>query len=270
MKQSGHVILTNKDTSNTPRRTRVFIIDSHPAIGDAFAGLLKNTDDMIYCGLAMNADEAYDHIGIAQPDVIITALSLPDAYGLDLTMHLVAQHPQIRVLIFSQYDELIFAERAIESGAMGYIMKRTDLSEVLRGIRSVMRNETFLSTSMTARLLNKITKGPTAVSTQPIDQLTHRELAVLMMMGEGASPQDMANRLKLDRKTVETHRRRVKEKLEFESVSALLHFATQWRHTQGMIPPHAKSNQPAAKPGKKSRFDLPRRSSSINTERISG
>ncbi len=193
---------------------------------------------MIYCGQATSAIEAYDHIAIAKPDVIIISLSLDDAFGLDLTMQLVPQHPNLQILVFSQYDEQIFAERAIEAGAMGYIMKRIHMQDVLEGIRSVMRNETFLSTSMTARLLNKITKGPAAVKTEAMDLLTHRELAVLLMMGEGASPQDMADRLKLDRKTVETHRRRVKEKLNFESVSALLHFATQWRHAQGTLIPH--------------------------------
>ncbi len=205
---------------------------------------------MIFCGQATSASEAYDHITIAKPDVVVISLSLDDAYGLDLSMQLIAQHPNLRILVFSQYDEKVFAERTIEAGAMGYIMKRTSMSDVLDGIRSVMRNETFLSTSMTARLLNKITKGASASNTQVMDQLTHRELAVLLMMGEGASPQDMANRLKLDRKTVETHRRRVKEKLGFGSVSALLHFATQWRHAQGSLAPH-ESTEPNA-PHKKS------------------
>ncbi|MFK7844459.1 MAG: response regulator [Rhodothermales bacterium] len=229
--------------NSVPRRIRVLVIDRHPAIGDAFSGLLKRTEDMIYCGQTTSASEAFDHITIAKPDVVIISLSLDDAYGLDLSMQLVAQQPNLQILVFSQYDEKIFAERAIESGAMGYMMKRTGTSDILEGIRSVMRNETFLSASMTARLLNKITKGPGAVKKQAMDLLTHRELAVLLMMGEGASPQDMADRLKLDRKTVETHRRRVKEKLNFESVSALLHFATQWRHSQGTLNPHeADSN----------------------------
>ncbi|MEM8484888.1 MAG: response regulator transcription factor [Bacteroidota bacterium] len=233
------IIPQQKDANGSlVRRIRVLVIDRHPAIGDAFSSLLKHTEDMIFCGQATTASEAYDHITIAKPDVVIISLSLDDAYGLDLCMQLVAQLPNLHILIFSQYDEKIFAERAIEAGAMGYIMKRMNMQDVLEGIRSVMRNETFLSTSMTARLLNKITKGAAAVKTEAMDLLTHRELAVLLMMGEGASPQDMADRLKLDRKTVETHRRRVKEKLNFESVSALLHFATQWRHAQGTLTPH--------------------------------
>jgi DNA-binding NarL/FixJ family response regulator len=224
-----------KETS--VRRIRVLVVDRHPVIGDAFSAWLKPTPDMIYCGQAQTAAEAFDHITIAQPDVVIVSLSLEDAYGLDLTSQFVAMHPQLRILIYSQYDERIFSERAIEAGAMGYIMKNVDTVRVLEGIRSVMRNETFLSTRMTARLLNKITKGAGAVRIQILDRLTHRELAVLLMMSEGATPQNMADRLKLDRKTVETHRRRVKEKLGFESVSALLHFATQWRHAQGTLLP---------------------------------
>ncbi len=235
----------NESDNSLPRRIRVLIIDRHPAIGDAFSGMLKHTDDMIFCGQATTASEAFDHITIARPDVVIISLSLDDAYGLDLSMQLMAQHPNLQILVFSQYDERIFAERAIEAGAMGYIMKRSDMSDVLNGVRSVMRNETFLSTTMTARLLNKITKGASAVDSQVMDQLTHRELAVLLMMSEGASPQEMANRLKLDRKTVETHRRRVKEKLQFESVSALLHFATQWRHSQGTLSP---DDMPGSRP----------------------
>ena len=227
----------NAADSTRGRRIRVLVIDQHPAIGDAFSSLLKRTPDMIYCGQTTSASETYDHIKIAKPDVVIISLSLEDAYGLDLCMQLVSQYPNLQILVFSQYEERIFAERAIEAGAMGYIMKRSDMENVLDGIRSVMRNETYLSAAMTARLLNKITKGPAAIKQQPMDLLTHRELAVLLMMGEGASPQDMADRLKLDRKTVETHRRRVKEKLEFESVSALLHFATQWRHARGALIP---------------------------------
>ncbi len=228
----------NATDGSIHRRTRVLVIDQHPAIGDAFSSLLKRTQDMIYCGQTTTASETYDHINIAKPDVVVISLSLEDAYGLDLCMQLVSQHPRLQVLVFSQYDERIFAERAIEAGAMGYIMKRSCMDDVLDGIRSLMRNETYLSASMTSRLLNKITKGAGAIKQEPMDQLTHRELAVLLMMGEGASPQEMADRLKLDRKTVETHRRRVKEKLGYESVSALLHFATQWRHSRGTLAPH--------------------------------
>ena len=90
---------------------------------------------------------------------------------------------------------------------------------------------------MTVRLLNKITKGFSESVSHVLDKLTHRELSVLLMLSEGSNPNEIADRLKLDRKTVETHRRRVKEKLEFSSISELIRFATQWRQTQGRLLP---------------------------------
>ena len=199
------------------------------------------TPDMTYCGQARSGSEALNRIGIVSPDVAVVDLSLNDAYGLDLTELLRDTNPDLRVLILSMYDERVFAERAIETGALGYIMKRTPTHQITEGIRSVVQNETYLSPNMTARLLNKIAKGVSDSLEQTLDCLTHRELAVLMMIGEGTTTLEMAERLKLDRKTIETHRRHVKEKLGFGSVSALLHYATQWRHAQGMLLPLANS-----------------------------
>ena len=232
------IIPQRSSTLTSSHPTRVIVIDKHPAIGDAISSLLSRKQDILFCGQACSASEGYDLIKKKKPDVVILALSLQDAYGLDLATQLTSQYAKIRVLIFSQYDEKIFAERSIESGAQGYLMKRASTAELLEGIRSIMRDETFLSNSMTARLLNKITKGPSAVHSHIMDRLSHRELSVLLMMGEGSSPVEMAERLNLDRKTVETHRRRVKEKLGFENVSSLLHFATEWRHSQGTLCPN--------------------------------
>ena len=241
------MILPQKSSLSTPSSDpfRVLVIDRHPAIGDAISALFKRLSDLTYCGQALSAADGFEQIYQCKPDLVILGISLEDAYGLDLTAQLLSQFSTLRIVIFSQYDEHIFAERAIEAGAMGYIMKRVPTEVLLEGIRSILRDETYLSTAMTAKLLNKITKGYSANHAHIMDKLSHRELSVLLMMGEGSSPIEMAERLNLDRKTVETHRRRVKEKLGFESVSALLHFATQWRHTQGSLTPHNFTTDPA-------------------------
>ena len=242
------MILPQQSSSSPPSSTsyRVLVIDRHPAIGDAISSLLKRLPDLTYCGQAKSAADGFEKIEQSKPHLVILGLSLEDAYGLDLTAQLLSQFQNLSIVIFSQYDEHIFAERAIEAGAMGYIMKRVPTATLLEGIRSILRNETYLSPAMTVRLLNKITKGYSANHAHVMDKLSHRELSVLLMMGEGSSPQEMAERLNLDRKTVETHRRRVKEKLGFESVSALLHFATQWRHTQGGLTPQNFDDEAAA------------------------
>lgn len=235
--KAGTVILPQRSSSPniSPNPSRILVIDRHPAIGDAISSILKKLPDIIYCGQATTASEGFERVYQSKPDIVILDLSLEDAYGLDLTSQLISQVPNVRILIFSQYDEQIFAERAVEAGAMGYIMKRVSTDVVIESIRSILRNETYLSPAITVRLLNKITKG--YAQAHILDQLSHRELSVLMMLSEGSSPQEMADRLSLDRKTVETHRRRVKEKLGFDNVSSLLHYATQWRHTQGTLSP---------------------------------
>lgn len=225
---------TPGDTTNS---SKVVVIDRHPAIGDALASRLKNIPDIDYIGQSFTASEGMVMVEKTEPGIAIIPLSLRDAYGLDLATQLLSLFKDLRVVIYSQYDEQIFAERAIEVGVMGYVMKSAPLNELINCIQSVLRNETYLSTPMTVQLLNKITKGFTESTTHALDKLTHRELSVLLMMSEGSNPNEIASRLNLDRKTVETHRRRVKIKLQFNNVSELIRFATQWRQSQGRLLP---------------------------------
>lgn len=222
---------------NNTVTSKVVVIDRHPAIGDAIASRLKYIPDIQYGGQAFTGSEGMALIEESKPGVAILPLSLQDAYGLDLASQLLSLFKDLRVIIFSQYDEKIFAERAIEVGVMGYVMKHSPLKELINCIQSVLRNETYLSTPMTVQLLNKITKGFSESTAHELDKLTHRELSVLLMMSEGSNPNEIAARLNLDRKTVETHRRRVKIKLQFNNVSELIRFATQWRQSQGRLLP---------------------------------
>ena len=239
--EAGTVILPQRSSlPDTPSPIHnVLLIDRHPIIGHALSSKLKPIRELEYTGQSYTAMDSIDLIETKKPDVIVLALSLPDAYGLDFAAQIISLHKDIRIIIYTQYEEQIFAERAIEAGVMGYVMKRAPLEDLIKGIQSVLRNETFLSASMTVRLLNKITKGFSESVSHALDKLTHRELSVLLMLSEGSNPNEIADRLKLDRKTVETHRRRVKEKLQFSSISELIRYATQWRQTQGRLLPGA-------------------------------
>ncbi len=224
-------------SADVPSPARVLVVDPHPIIGDAVRVLLDPAPDLAFAGFASSAREAHRLVARTAPHVVLVELSLEDGYGLDLVVQLLIHHPNLRILIYTMYAEDVFAERAIEVGAAGYLMKRVEPQELLEGIRRVLRQETYLSQAATARLLNKITRRPARDRIHTLERLTQRELAVLLMLGEGSTPHDIAHRLNLDRKTVETHRRRVKEKLGFESVSSLLHYATNWRHAQGALEP---------------------------------
>lgn len=237
--EAGTVIIPQKSsTKDSPSvSSTVVVIDQHPIIGHAISSKIKQIKHIQYAGQAHTAADSIALIESIKPDVIVLSLSLPDAYGLDFAAHILSLHKDTRIIIYTQYEEQIFAERAIETGIMGFVMKRAPFDDLIKGIQSVLRNETYLSAEMTVRLLNKITKGYSDAVSHALDKLTHRELSVLLMLSEGSNPNEIADRLKLDRKTVETHRRRVKEKLKFGSISELIRFATQWRQTQGRLSP---------------------------------
>ena len=183
---------------------------------------------MEICGQASTAAEAIQCITDTTPDVVIVDISLKDAHGLDLVQRIRNQYSGVQVLVYSMYDELAYAERAIHVGALGYLSKSEPTKNIVDAIRSVMRGEVYLSRRMTSRILGKVVKEQQKGFI--VGKLTDREMAIFEMLGEGLNIKEISSKLNLSRKTVETYRRRVKEKLGLDSVSALMQYAIQWMH----------------------------------------
>lgn len=211
-----------------PGHIQVFLVDDHPAIREAIRDRIESTIDMVVCGEAGSSDEAFRKIEEIEPDVAVVDISLTDAHGLDLVQNVRAQFSDVQVVVYSMYDERVYAERAIRAGASGYLMKTDSTKSLVEAIRTVDDGEVYLSRRMASRILNKVARGDSSEASFPIDELTDRELAVFQMLGEGYSVSEIQDRLNLARKTVETYRRRAKEKLDIDSVSKLLQYALQW------------------------------------------
>lgn len=212
---------------------RVFLVDDHPPIREAISDRIHDRMSLEVCGETGRADDAFDRIEELEPDVVVVDISLTDGHGLDLIQNVQAQSPSVGIMVYSMYEEDIFAERAVRAGASGYLMKSASTEKLLEAIRSVHEGEVFLSRRMSSRILNKVAGGQTSEETFPIDALTDRELAVFQMLGEGYGIEEIQDRLNLARKTVETYRRRAKEKLNVDTVSDLLQYAFQWTSGQG-------------------------------------
>ena len=219
------------DQSTTHIQT--FLVDDNPAILEAIRNRIDDTLDVEVCGMATSSDEAFRKIEDMAPDTAVVDISLEDAHGLDLVQNLQSQCPEVQVVVYSMYDEMVYAERAIQAGASGYLMKDQPTDELIEAIRVVDKEEVFLSREMASQILNKVARGESSEPSFPIEDFTDRELAVFQMLGEGCSIEEIQDRLNLARKTVETYRRRAKEKLGFESVSKLLQFAVQWASAPG-------------------------------------
>jgi len=222
--------------ADSDRRTdhiRVYLVDDHPAIREAIRDTIESTIDMEVCGETSSSDEAFREIETLRPDVAVVDISLNDAHGLDLVQNVRAQYPDVRTIVFSMYDENVYAERAIRAGAAGYLMKSEPTKNIIEAVRSAHDGEVYLSRKMSSRILNKVAMGRTSEPSFAIDELTDREMAVFQMLGQGYSVQEIQDRLSLSRKTIETYRRRAKEKLGFDTVSELLQYAVQWTYGQG-------------------------------------
>jgi DNA-binding NarL/FixJ family response regulator len=220
-------------SDRTTDHIRVYLVDDHPAIREAIRDTIESTIDMEVCGETSSADEAFRDIEELRPDVAVVDISLNDAHGLDLVQNVRAQYPDVRTLVFSMYDENVYAERAIRAGAAGYLMKSEPTKNIVEAVRCADDGEVYLSRKMSSRILNKVAMGKTSEPSFAVDELTDREMAVFQMLGQGYSVQEIQDRLSLSRKTIETYRRRAKEKLGFDTVSELLQHAVQWTYGQG-------------------------------------
>ena len=219
---------TSADRSPSDKLIRLAIVDDHPPIRDAIRREAEETIDLKVVDEAGSAEEASQLIEEQRPDVCIVDLSLRDGYGFDLIRSIQDRHPSIRLLVFSVHDEVVYAERALKAGADGYLMKGCSLDEILTAVRRVAVGEVYLSAEMAARVVRNVQGGEAEAIHFPVDELTDREREIFRMLGEGTSTETIADRLGVARKTVETHRRRVKEKLGYSTIDDVVAHAARW------------------------------------------
>lgn len=184
--------------------------------------------DMEVCGEAGDAQEGIRLIRDASPDLAIVDITLKSSSGLELLKSIKALSIVMPVLVLSMHGESLYAERALRSGASGYITKHQDTEEVLSAIRRVLAGEIYLSEKMTTFFLKSLGATGAKSVARPLDRLTDRELQVLEFIGSGYTTREIAETLKVGVATVDTYRGRIKEKMDFRSAVELQHFAIRW------------------------------------------
>lgn len=209
-------------------RVRVIIVDDHPAIQEALASSISGKLGIAVVGKAGSAAEALQLIKSAQPNVAVVDLSLGDVQGLELVHSIRISCPEVNIVVFSMYDEQVYAERAIRAGASAYLMKSESSQHVIEAIRAVSHGQIYLSPSMATSILSKGGMKRSGVPGFAIDQLSEREMTVFQLLGQGHTMTEISGMLNVEPKTVETYRRRAKEKLGLDSVGELLQYAIQW------------------------------------------
>jgi DNA-binding NarL/FixJ family response regulator len=204
---------------------RIFLIDDHPIVREGMGRLIDREPDMTLCGESCGDGDLLAAIKASTPDVVVLDLSLRGTNGLDLIASIKTHVPGARVFVLSMHDEKIYAERVIRAGAMGYIMKQESPAKVLDAIRCVASGEIFLSPDI-AQTVIKGMKNPREETALPA--LSDREFRVFLYIGQGLTLQEIADKLTLSVKTIESHVERIKTKLDVGSGRELMRRAIEW------------------------------------------
>jgi DNA-binding NarL/FixJ family response regulator len=208
--------------------TRVLIVDDHPAVREGLAVRISNQPDLEVCGEAADVADAMELIASTHPDVAVVDIQLKTGNGLDLIKRIKARDDTVRILVCSIYPDKLYAQRALTAGALGYINKEHTTSRIVEAIRRVRDGKVFLCEEAAEDLLSQAVGGNQSPEKSPIESLSDRELEVFRLIGEGLSTGQLAERLHISRHTIDTHRQRIKEKLNLASAGELSRAAMQW------------------------------------------
>ncbi|HDP80988.1 MAG TPA: response regulator transcription factor, partial [Spirochaetes bacterium] len=209
--------------------TGIVIVDDHPIVCDGVEQLISRERDMKVVGKAHDAAGAIQVIDRVKPRVAVVDISLSGgASGLDLTKSIRSRFPDVHVLVLSMHDEALYAERAIRAGARGYVMKNEMTSRIVDAIRQVRAGKMFLSGELTSNMIEKVMVSAPVRRPLTTDVLTDRELDILEKIGEGYKTSDIARQLNLSNKTIESHRLRIRKKLDLRTAGDLIRYAVQW------------------------------------------
>ncbi len=209
-------------------KARVFLVDDHPLVREHLTALIQREADLEVCGEAADAPTALEMISRQSPDLVILDISLKRSNGLELIKHLKEMWPELPVLVLSMHDEMLYAERSLRAGALGYITKEEATVSVLSAVRRVLGGQVYLSERIAGRMMKRMVSGAKDELGSPLEVLTDRELEVFQMLGRGLGTRQIAEELRLGIKTVESYRARIKEKLQLEDGNQLLQHAIQW------------------------------------------
>ena len=205
---------------------KVLLVDDHPIVRQGIRRLIEKEPGLLVCGEAEDASEALGIIEQERPDVIVLDLSLKNSSGFDLILDVKQRWDNIRILVLSMYNEDVYAERVLRAGASGYIMKQEAPKKVVTAIWAVLNGSIYVSDKVSANILQNMAGKRT--STSSVDSLSDRELQVFQMIGEGLTHQEIASKLMLSVKTIESHVEHIKDKMRISSGRELLQRAIEW------------------------------------------
>lgn len=209
-------------------KKRIIIVDDHPIMQKGLATILEAEHGFEVIEKFDNAEEVLKVYEELSPDLAVVDISLPGMSGLELVKHLASRDPDLKIVVVSRHDESLYAERVIRAGAKGYVMKLEAGDQLIKAIKKILRGGIYVSDEVSEKLLMGMARGNKEMNSSPIDQLSDRELEVFEFTGKGNTTREIAEKLHLSVKTVESYRARIKTKLNLDNATELMMHAVKW------------------------------------------
>ncbi len=211
----------------TTKPIRVLVIDDHQLIIDGLKSILEGEENVVFAAGANTMQEALDFLSENEVDVVLADISMPDHSGIEVTKNIKAMYPEIQVLALTMHEDIAMISGMIEAGATGYLLKRTNMNEVLEAIHTVAGKKKYLGREVQAILMDDLIHRepgePDGKNTSA--KLTGREKEILNLVAKEFSNEEIANKLFISERTVETHRRNIFTKTDTKSIVGLIKYA---------------------------------------------
>ena len=209
-------------------KIKIILVDDHRIVRDGIKSLLQSEDDIEVIGEASNYSELINLLENKLPDILILDIALPDISGIEITRIMTLNYPAIRVIMLTMYTNEDFIFNSLKAGAKGYLPKNTTKKELIKAIKAVYNSEDYFSDEISNLILKsyiKKAKNSEQETEDPSKVLTRREEEILKLAAQGNSNREIAERLFISTRTVESHKNHIMNKLELKTNVDLIKFA---------------------------------------------
>lgn len=210
---------------------RILLAEDHTLVRAGIRALLESLEGVEVVAEAADGREALRLAEAHHPDILLMDITMKELNGLQAAARLTKEHSATRVIILSMHADQIYVRQALQAGAAGYLLKGADVAELELALKAVTRGDTYLSPSVSKDIVGNLLNGKTPAA-NPLDELTPRQREILQLVAEGRTTKEIAGRLDLSSKTVETHRAQLMERLDIHDVAGLVKFAIRVGLTQ--------------------------------------
>jgi DNA-binding NarL/FixJ family response regulator len=204
------------------KRPRVLLADDHRILAEGLSSLL--TAEFELAGVVEDGRALVESAKKLRPDVVVADITMPHLNGIDALAQLKKENPKVRVVFLTMHQDAVYARRALEAGASGYVLKHSAPAELVMAIRAALDGKTFITPSLTGEVLREMKRDAKNVK-DPVASLTPRQREVLQLLAEGRSAKEIAATLAISPRTVEFHKYQMMESLQIASSAELIHFA---------------------------------------------